>query len=91
MYIKPLSPKLEIPVLGSTISSATVISVLNNSGAPCQIRIDNGESVNDQPSIALATGERVVIVKDSGDTVYSEDLTGTGVTGVFATKIAFGN
>ena len=91
MYIKPLAPKLEIPVLGSTISSATVISVLNNSGAPCQIRIDNGEAVNDQPSVALATGERTVIVKDATDTIYSEDLNGTGVTGVYATKIAFGN
>ena len=91
MYIKPLSPKEEIPVLGSDISDATVFSVLNNSGAACQIRIDNGEAVNDQPVIALAVGERVAIVKNSGDTVYAEDLSGTSVTGVFATKIAYGN
>ena len=91
MYIKPLAPKLEIPVGGSNISSATVFSVLNNSGAPCQIRIDNGEAVNDQPSVALATGERTIIVKDSGDDVYAEDLVGTSVTDVFATKIAFAN
>lgn len=91
MYIKPLAPKLEIPVGGSNISSATVFSVLNNSGAPCQIRIDNGEAANNQPSVALATGERVSVVKNPTDDVYAEDLNGSSVTGVFATKIAFGN
>ena len=91
MILKPITPLVEIPVIGSDISLATLVSVLNNSGAPCQIRIDNGEAANDQPSIALATGERATIAKDSGDVIYSEDLTGTGVTGVFATKIAYGN
>ena len=91
MIVKPLAPYVEIPVAGSTVSSATVMSVLNNSGAPCQIRIDNGEAVNNQPSVALATGERVSIVKNATDDVYAEDLNGSAVTGVFATKIAFGN
>ena len=91
MYIKPLAPKEEIPVIGSDISSASLMSILNNSGAPCQIRIDNGELVANQPVVALATGERVSIAKDPGDTIYAEDLTGTSVTDVFATKIAYGN
>ena len=91
MILKPITPLEEIPVLGSDVSAATVVSVLNNSGAPCQIRIDNGELPANQPSIALATGERATIVKDSGDTIYAEDLGGTSVTDVFATKIAFTN
>ena len=91
MILKPITPLVEIPVIGSNISLATVVSVLNNSGAPCQIRIDNGEDPNDQPSIALATGERATIAKDSGYDIYAEDLSGTSVTDVFATKIAFAN
>ena len=91
MILKPITPLEEIPVLGSDVSAATVVSVLNNSGAPCQIRIDNGAAANDQPSIALATGERATIAKDSDDTIYAENLTGTSVTDVFATKIAFAN
>jgi len=91
MAIKPLAPKEDIPVLGSDISNATIFSVLNNSGAACQIRIDNGDPLADQPVVALAVGERVEIVKNSDDTVYAEDLTGSSVSGVFATKIAYGN
>jgi hypothetical protein len=91
MILKPITPLVEIPVIGSDISLATVVSVLNNSGAPCQIRIDNGEAANDQPSIALATGERATIAKHASDEIFAEDLTGTSVTDVFATKIAYGN
>ena len=89
MRLNPLAVKEEIPTLGSNISNATVFSVLNNSGAPCQIRIDNGEAVNDQPSVALATGERVVIVKNPDSDVYAEDLAGSTVAGVWATKVAY--
>ena len=91
MYIKPLSPKEDIPVLGSTISNARAFSVFNNSGAACQIRVDNGEVANAQPTLPIGSGETVIVVKLSGETVYAEDLSGTSVTGVFATKIAFGN
>jgi hypothetical protein len=91
MAIKPLAPKEEIPVIGSDISNATIFSVLNNSGAACQIRIDNGDLLANQPVVALAIGERVDIVKNSDDTVYAENLSGASVTDVFATKIAYGN
>lgn len=87
MRLNPLAVKEEIPTLGSDISNATVFSVLNNSGAPCQIRIDNGDATD--PEIALATGERVVIVKKPDSVVYAEDLTGTTVTDVSATKVAY--
>ena len=87
MRLNPLAVKEEIPVLGSDISKATVFSVLNNSGAPCQIRIDNGDVTD--PEIALATGERVVIVKEPDSVVYAENLTGTTVANVFATKVAY--
>jgi len=91
MILKPITPLVEIPVIGSDISLDTLVSVLNNSGAPCQIRIDNGEAAIDQPSIALATGERATIAKNSSDEIFAEDLTGTSVSDVFATKIAFAN
>ena len=87
MRLNPLAVKEEIPTLGSNISNATVFSVLNNSGAPCQIRIDNGDLTD--PEIALATGERVVIVKEPDSDVYAEDLTGSAVSNVFATKVAY--
>ena len=87
MRLNPLAVKEEIPTLGSNISNATVFSVLNNSGAPCQIRIDNGDITD--PEIALATGERVVIVKEPDSDVYAEDLTGSAVANVFATKVAY--
>ena len=91
MYIKPLSPKEDIPVVGSTISNARAFSVFNNSGAACQIRVDNGEVANAQPTLPIGSGESVIVVKLSDETVYAEDLSGTSVSGVFATKIAFGN
>ena len=87
MRLNPLAVKEEIPSTGSNISNATVFSVLNNSGAPCQIRIANGDLTD--PEIALATGERVVIVKNPDSDVYAENLTGTPVTDVWATKVAY--
>ena len=88
MRLNPLAAKEEIPLLGSDISNATVFSVLNNTGAPCQIRIDNGDLTD--PEIALATGERVVIVKKPDSVVYAETLAGASISNdVWATKVAY--
>jgi len=91
MYLKPITPYEAVPVLGSDISLATVVSVMNNSGAPCVIRVNNGEAANDQPSVVLATGERATIAKDSWNEIYAEDLNGSPASNVYATKVAYGN
>ena len=99
MYLKVLSPKEELPVLGSDVDEASLVSVLNladDGGSPAapipiQIRVDNGEpDPADHPTIAIAVGERVVIEKEYTDVLFAETLAGGGIkSGVYASKIAY--
>ena len=99
MYLKVLSPKEELPVLGSDVNEASLVSILNQADdgettpalIPIQIRIDNGEPVIDQPTIAIAAGERVVIEKEYTEVLIPETLAGGGITSgtVYASKIAY--
>lgn len=101
MILKPITPKLALLPTGDDIDSASLVSILNQAddgGAtpaliPIQIRINNGAQLNDQPTIAIAAGERVVIEKKPTDDLIPETLAGGGILSgaVYATKIAFTN
>ena len=101
MYLKVLSPKVDLVAdpLGDDVDEASLVSVLNQANdngtpavaIPIQIRINNGEPVNDQPTIAIAVGERVVIEKEYTDVLIAETLAGASIQGgtVYASKIAY--
>jgi len=101
MYLKVLSPKVDLvpALLGDNINEASLVSVLNQAddgGAPAvsipiQIRINNGDPVPEQSTIAVAVGERVVIEKEYTDVLIVETLAGNTIPGgtVYASKIAY--
>lgn len=99
MYLKVLSPKEELPVLGSDVNEASLVSILNLADdgettpalIPIQIRVANGELIGNQPTIAIAAGERVVIEKEYTDVLIPETLAGDSITSgtVYASKIAY--
>ena len=101
MYLKVLSPKVDLvtQLLGDDVDEASLVSILNLADdgdttptpIPIQIRIDNGDPVGEQSTIAVAVGERVVIEKEYTDLLIVEDLDGAAVTSgtVYASKIAY--
>ena len=101
MYLKVLSPKVDLvtQLLGDDVDEASLVSILNLADdgettpalIPIQIRIDNGDPVGEQSTIAVATGERVVIEKEYTDLLIVEDLDGAAITSgtVYASKIAY--
>jgi len=99
MYLKVLSPLVELPPLGDDVEEASLVSILNQADdgeatpalIPIQIRINNGEPVLQQPTIAIAPGERIVIEKEYAAVLIPETLAGGGITSgvVYASKIAY--
>lgn len=101
MYLKVLSPKVDLVAvpLGDDVAEAALVSVLNQANdngtpavaIPIQIRINNGDLPEDQSTIAVAVGERVVIEKEYTDLLIVETLDGSGIAGgtVYASKIAY--
>ena len=99
MYLKVLSPLVELPPLGDDVEEASLVSILNQADdgeatpalIPIQIRINNGDPVPEQSTIAVAVGERVVIEKEYTDVLIVETLAGNTIPGgtVYASKIAY--
>jgi hypothetical protein len=87
MSIKPLSTPVDIST-PSTVSSASVVSVINTNATP--VRIVVAEAVT--ASIWIAAGERVSIEKTPAVDISADDGTNpVTASTVFATKIAYGN
>lgn len=82
MIVKPLSPALNIQSAASSVSEATLVSVVNTNTAPALIVNSNGNGVY------IAAGERMMIQKNPSETLQA--TTGAS-TAVWASSVAFTN
>jgi hypothetical protein len=82
MIVKPLSTAVNIQSAASSVSEATLVSVVNTNTVPALIVNSNGNGVY------IAAGERMMIQKNPSETLQA--TTGAS-TAVWATSVAFTN
>lgn len=82
MIVKPLSTAVNIQSAASSVSEATLVSVVNTNTTPALIVNSNGNGVY------IAAGERMMIQKNPSETLQA--TTGAS-TAVWASSVAFTN
>lgn len=82
MIVKPLSTAVNIQSAASSVSEATLVSVVNTNTSPALIVNSNGNGVY------IAAGERMMIQKNPSETLQA--TTGAS-TAVWASSVAFTN
>lgn len=82
MIIKPLSTAVDIQSAASSVSDATLVSIVNTNTSACLIVNSNGNS------FYIAAGERVMVQKVPSETLQA---TAGATTPVWATSTAFTN
>lgn len=81
MILRALSTAVDINSAADDVDSATLVSVVNTNTVPVLVTNSNSNE------IYIAAGERVVIEKESSETL---DAT-TGAASVWASKVAYKN